>query len=188
MAYDPTDPADVAAVKALVDAAAVKVAADHAPTLAALATARDAATARADALAAEVQAAKDAAALAVADATSTKAERDALKTRADALEAAEQARATATDKALVAALPEAVRALVPAGLAGEALATWATTARAAFVVTPVDGRNGGDGGVAVATVEMREWATSKGYGGSDAQIIAAYNKIGPGKPRLKLAI
>ena len=153
MAFDPTDVDQIAAVEAARTAAAAGVA----PKLAELAAARDAAAARADALAVEVQAAKDAAALAVADVTTTKAERDALKAKADALEAKEAERATATDKALVAALPEAVRKLVPAGLAGEALAAWATEARTAFVVTPAEGRNGGDG-AAVVTEDMRDFA------------------------------
>ena len=185
MAYDPADPADVAAVQALVDDAKRTVTTALAAAHESKVTELSGKVAAAESLAADLAAAKtDAAtaraelAAALADATTTKAERDALK-------ATVQATQKAQDDALIATLPEALR-VAASGLTGDDLKARvdllnATANRA------IAGRATGDGAESVASEEMRLWAASKGYGfASDALMIASYNKIGPGKPRLKV--
>lgn len=184
MAFDPNDPADAAAVKALVDAATVKVAADHAPKLAELAQARDAEKARADRLDGELTTTKATAAQTLADYNAAKAAGDSTAAELATLKAAADVAAKAADKSLIESLPEPVRKLAPAGLAGAALAEWVTAAKAAVSEAPT-GLGGGTGAVDVPTADDIAWGAKNYPGLTGEALIKASTKIGPRSPTYK---
>ena len=178
MPFDPTDVDQIAAV----EAARMAVKTETASTLAQLAQARDAEKARADGLAVELTTAKTTAEQALADYTAAKAAGESTAAELATLKTAAETAAKAADAAIVAALPEPLRVLV-AGKTGADLKA-AAEVLAAHAAKPVPGRNQGDGGASAEPTEgMLEWARSMGLGESTnpAGIVAAYNKIGPGR-------
>lgn len=179
MPFDPTDADQIAAVEAAKQA----IKTETASTLAQLAQARDAEKSRADGLSVELTTTKATAAQALADYNAAKAVGDSTAAELATLKAAADVAAKAADKSLIESLPESVRKLAPVGLAGAALAEWVAAAKAAVSEAPT-GLGGGTGASAdVPTESMLAWA--RGMGLSDttrpAAIVAAYNKIGPGR-------
>lgn len=182
MPIDQTDPDFIAARDAAVQAALAPVRTETAAKLAELAQARDAEKARADGLVVELTTTKATADKALADYNAAKAAGESTAAELATLKAAADVAAKAADKALIESLPEPVRKLAPAGLAGDALAEWVANAKAAVSQAPT-ALGGGTGVPVMATEEQKAWAVQMGFGAVADQdkIIAAYNKVGPGR-------
>ena len=182
MPIDQTDPEFIAARDAAIEAALAPVRTETAAKLAELATKATAAeTAVADARA-ELDAAKAGGEATAAELATLKAKIEAAEAKAAALEAKEAERQAAIDKGVMDSVPESLRYLL-AGKTGADLKTAADSINGA-VAKPPPGRATGDGVTTHEPTEaMLTWARSMGLGESTnpAGIVAAYNKIGPGR-------
>ena len=179
MPIDQTDPDFIAARDAAVQAALAPVRTETAAKLAELAQARDAEKARADGLVVELTTTKATADKALADYNAAKAAGESTAAELATLKAAADVAAKAADKALIESLPEPVRKLAPAGLAGADLAEWVADAKAAVSQAPT-ALGGGTGGVDLPTDADMNWAKANGYDkASPAKIIEASARFGP---------
>ena len=182
MAFDANDPEQVAAVNAAKVAVTTALETAHASKVAELTGKITAAETLAATAAAEYAAAKTAGESTATELTALKAKADAAEAKTATLEAAETARQTAVDAAVVAALPEALRPLV-AGKTGAELKTAADTLLA-LANRAVPGKAGAEGSTTAAPTEpMLAWAIGMGLSdvSDKAKIVSAYNKIGPGR-------